>query len=924
MTWSGLLPGDRLLLAGDTVFNGDMIWNTTSGTAAKPIVFGAYGLGGRPEIVSWEWTNAVYMENVSHVTVQDILVTASATNPVDDGILFWLTGTNQREGIKVINCEAKNYARRGIFVGANDGAKYDDVLIDRCLTHANGDMGIFVWAGDETQAVRHTNVTIIDCTSHSNPGLTTASNNSGSGICLSRTDGGVIRYCLAYDNGNSNNPNVDEAGVGIWTYGSNNVVIEHCESHSNKTNSARDGGGFDIDEACTNCVIQYCYSHDNDGPGFMLWQQPGGDGVWNNNTIRFCISEDDALSGTYGSLYVANHASSTMGTAFVHHNVFYNGNPGKWAFGMNEAPNSVLVRNNIFVVPSGNKIGFGVIGVQPQMRNNAYWTPGTWELDWGANTYTSLAAWRLDHGQETHNGLWDGNPLGFEVDPELVSVGTAGTIDDPRNLASITAYRIEETSPLLSAGLVFDPGVTEDFFGLPVSSSTANTLGIHNVEGTAPPIQQITLTGVATTTVFGSPSLTQSAPIQEITPAGFENVSGFGSPVLTQEIRIDGTASVNALGSVTLTQSVVLQGFANLAGFGSPALEVGVLPIEPIGFASGNAFGSYQLDQTLAPQSLTGIAGFGDVQLTQTLEMAGVSSGSATGSLTLNQILNLTGLGHANTFGNVRLNQSLNLTGLGSTGTLGEVLITQILTTEGIAPGSGLGEPRLDQAITLEGVVPANSFGSLTLEQTLGLTGVASTSVLGEILLSQILSLDGVASGTVLGDPQLNQNLEPSGLAASNGFGSVQLILSVTMEGLAGTVAMGAPRLNQEVRLDGFVSGSSGLGEIRIIESVTLEGIASTSALGEIWLGQELHPAGIESTTNVGYPVFSYVGDVVVALSGIAATNAFGSPALSQQLRPAKPDLGERLRVFVPGADPGDARLCRHAGNSGLSLWFRP
>ena len=63
-----------------------------------------------PEIVSWEWTNAVYMENVSHVTVQDILVTASATNPVDDGILFWLTGTNQREGIKVINCEAKNYA----------------------------------------------------------------------------------------------------------------------------------------------------------------------------------------------------------------------------------------------------------------------------------------------------------------------------------------------------------------------------------------------------------------------------------------------------------------------------------------------------------------------------------------------------------------------------------------------------------------------------------------------------------------------------------------------------------------------------------------------------------------------------------------------------------------------------------------------
>ena len=60
-----------------------------------------------------------------------------------------------------------------------------------------------------------------------------------------------------------------------------------------------DGDGFDLDGGVTNSVIQYCYSHDNDGPGLMLYgYTDAGVATWNNNTIRYCVSQNDAVGRT--------------------------------------------------------------------------------------------------------------------------------------------------------------------------------------------------------------------------------------------------------------------------------------------------------------------------------------------------------------------------------------------------------------------------------------------------------------------------------------------------------------------------------------------------------------------------------------------------------------------------------------------------
>jgi hypothetical protein len=97
-------------------------------------------------------------------------------------------------------------------------------------------------------------------------------NHSGSGILISGTDSAIVEYCLAKNNG-WDQPWEGNGPIGIWAYHSNNVIIQHCIAHSNKTNpKGWDGGGFDFDGGVTNSVMQYNLSYNNMGPGYGLYQ----------------------------------------------------------------------------------------------------------------------------------------------------------------------------------------------------------------------------------------------------------------------------------------------------------------------------------------------------------------------------------------------------------------------------------------------------------------------------------------------------------------------------------------------------------------------------------------------------------------------------------------------------------------------------
>ena len=57
--------------------------------------------------------------------------------------------------------------------------------------------------------------------------------SSGSGFTVGDTDGGVIEYSVAYNNGwlNTN----DAGPVGIWAYNVNRSTIQYNEAYGNRT-----------------------------------------------------------------------------------------------------------------------------------------------------------------------------------------------------------------------------------------------------------------------------------------------------------------------------------------------------------------------------------------------------------------------------------------------------------------------------------------------------------------------------------------------------------------------------------------------------------------------------------------------------------------------------------------------------------------
>src|SRR5678815_626384 len=87
---------------------------------------------------------------------------------------------------------------------------------------------------------------------YSNSGIPTETPSSGSGIILGGVASGTIEWSVAHDNGWRGN-----AGVGIWSYASSNILIQHCQSFRNRTAGQVDGGGFDLDGGMTDSIMQY-------------------------------------------------------------------------------------------------------------------------------------------------------------------------------------------------------------------------------------------------------------------------------------------------------------------------------------------------------------------------------------------------------------------------------------------------------------------------------------------------------------------------------------------------------------------------------------------------------------------------------------------------------------------------------------------
>ena len=144
-----------------------------------------------------------------------------------------------------------------------------------------------------------------------------------------------------------------------------------------------------------------------------------------NNTIYM----NQAPSGTHSALRIHNLSIESQDVESVH------------------------VRNNIFVV-AGTTTLVSVTAAQLdgaidlKIQGNAYYSQtGAFKILLGASTFTSITSFR-NAGQEK-NGA---SNTGFSGNPLLVSPGGGGTLGAD-NLANLTAYKLQDTSPVINTGL---------------------------------------------------------------------------------------------------------------------------------------------------------------------------------------------------------------------------------------------------------------------------------------------------------------------------------------------------------------------------------------------------------------------------------------------------------------------------------------
>lgn len=452
-------PGDRILLEGGRRFTGTLeLRASDSGKAGNELVVSSYGSGRA--IVEGGSAPALAMDGCHHVAVRNLILLGAGRKAGSTGSGLVLANTR---GIEIDGIEVSGFRRSGVEISGSQ-----DVRITHVHAHRNGFAGIS--SGGEVSR----NLYVAHCLAENNPGdPTIRRNHSGNGIVIGSAQGALIEYCEARYNGwdqtwTGNGP------VGIWAYRSDDLIIQYCVAHHNRSTAA-DGGGFDFDGGMTNSILQYNYSHSNFGAGYLICQYEDA-GLFTGNTVRYNISQDDGLKDHDAGIFVWV-GGAEMKTTLVHNNTIFNTKGSAVAFGVSpkyadQLP-SITFHNNIFVSRGPQVRGGSSKG---RFIGNLYWSMG--ERGFNIDEFEDCAEWAAATGQET----LDGRVVGLCADPILRKDGN-GLLTDPGKLETLTEYQLQPGSPAIDAGLDLrrfgiDPG-RRDYFGTPLPDDGRFDMGAH-------------------------------------------------------------------------------------------------------------------------------------------------------------------------------------------------------------------------------------------------------------------------------------------------------------------------------------------------------------------------------------------------------------------------------------------------------------
>lgn len=453
-------PGDAIVFAGGQTFAGTLrLQREDSGTQERPVRIGSFG-DGRATIDGGT-AGGLQLIGCAYVTVSELAFVGCGRKNGNDGNGVEL---NRTEHVTLDSLDINGFRLSGVAVLGGQ-----NVRITRVDAHDNGFAGVST--SRDGDGARTKDLYIGHCVVRNNPGdPQNLTNHSGNGIVVGGLDGGLVEYCLAFDNG-WDMPRQGNGPVGIWGWDCDRLTIQHCISHDNKTAAgAADGGGFDLDGGATRSILQYNLSYHNHGCGYLLCQYPGA-GVWRDNICRYNISIDDGLTNHFSGIYFWA-GDRGISDAQVYNNVIVN---DRYAICSTHDIEGLVFRNNI--LQAGQAAVVGPLH-QAVFENNLYYVSvheGAVFQD-GDRVFKTLAEWARETGKE----MRDGRLVGLTGDPKLVLPRDLAELPtDPQQLHTVPFFRLQPDSPCIGSGMVIADNGAQDFFGNPVPASSRPSLGVH-------------------------------------------------------------------------------------------------------------------------------------------------------------------------------------------------------------------------------------------------------------------------------------------------------------------------------------------------------------------------------------------------------------------------------------------------------------
>jgi len=390
------LPGDKLLLASGQYFTGKLSLNNQHGLVNRPIKVSSYITSSSSEQFSYidagNENAALSIANSSYLEVTDLALSGAMatedvvqhlklnaksknkTKPMRLGVLIKATQPGIYQGIVLNRLQIKDvfYHQAGFQRGdkevktANGKQSYgwgirvinnlkDATITD--LTISNNNISNVAHTGIKFTS-KYQNIQDIRVT-HNN-----VTETGGPGIQLSGVKNGYFSHNLVNYSGSHNDSRKWGRGSGLWTWGSDNILIEHNE-FSNASGPG-DSAGVHIDFNCSHVVVQHNLSTNNAG-GFC---EILGNNF--NNAYRYNISVNDGhrVKGIDGAFqegkifwlsgYQGQHKTRQGPfNSYFYNNTIYVDETIEAKIAIDKRAKGILIANNIFHIIGKSKAVLG-------------------------------------------------------------------------------------------------------------------------------------------------------------------------------------------------------------------------------------------------------------------------------------------------------------------------------------------------------------------------------------------------------------------------------------------------------------------------------------------------------------------------------------------------------------------------------------